>query len=124
MDLDPSKEAKMVAKRDDSTAKAKEGEDPLVQDQQMSEQAKNAGEVANASDTSRKRARGPQDCLDYESSEEEFVPFTQSFLEPPKLVVATKSKAKRSCKKSAGKQPRKSSNKKSGTAQGNLSLIL
>ena len=120
MDLDPSKEADLDSRRPDTSAKAVEAEVSPGQSQHVAEQTRNAGEVANVSDSSRKRPRGPEDCLNYESSEDEFEPFTQSFVEPPKYVVATKPNAKRSGKKSVGKQPRKSSYKKTGSAKGNL----
>ena len=49
-----------------------------------------------------KRARGPHDCLNWDSdSEEEFVPFTQSS-SPPKKIFAKKSTAKVVEKKKKG----------------------
>ena len=49
-----------------------------------------------------KRARGPHDCLNWDSdSEEEFVPYTQSS-SPPKKVFAKKSTAKFVGKKKNG----------------------
>ena len=76
-----------------------------------------------AADKAKKRSRGPDDCLDWSDSEEEFVPYTQSNPEPayvapkkaknrsPKNPVASKSSAsKSSATKSSA---RKSSTKKS-----------
>ena len=70
-------------------------------------------EVGDPPEVGRKRAIGPDDCLNYESSdEEEFVPFTQT-PDPPK-VFAKKSKVKRSSKREACKKPRKEG-RKNGT---------
>jgi hypothetical protein len=49
-----------------------------------------------------KRARGPYDCLNWESDDEEFTPFTQSS-SPPKEVFAKKSTPKSLKKKNVAK---------------------
>ena len=61
--------------------------------------------------SSKKRSRGPEDCLNYESEEEEFTPFTQEFLvnSKPEQIFAKKSVVKRSgneCKGSSAKKAR------------------
>jgi len=65
-------------------------------------------------DGSKKRARGPSDCLDWsESDEEVFTPFTQAFTPtspPPKKVFRKKASVKKSGgKKAGGKAKSKSS---------------
>ena len=75
--------------------------------------------VEDPPDSVKKRPRGPYDCLDWsDESEEEFVPYTQSYPSPVKKVFAKKSSGKKvvdkklSAKKSTSV---KSSSKKSST---------
>ena len=77
-------------------------------------------EVGDPPEVGQKRPRGPEDCLYYETSdEEEFFPFTQT-PEPPKVVVK-KSKVKRSSKRVACKKPRNEGRKNgTDTPKGNI----
>ena len=62
--------------------------------------------------SSNKRSRGPEDCLNYESEEEEeeeFTPYTQEFLtkSEPEQIFAKKSVAKRSSNLGKGSSAKK-----------------
>ena len=61
-------------------------------------------------DTTKKRPRGPSDCLDWSDSEEEFVPFTQ---ENPEVVTSSAKKV--FAKKSAPKRSKNSEAQKSSS---------
>ena len=82
-------------------------------------------------DVSKKRPRGPEDCLDYdESDEEEFTPYTQEnpevvFVPPKKKIVFAKKSAP---KRSGGKKPRAKkavvkSTKTSASSEGKFSGV-
>jgi hypothetical protein len=73
------------------------------------------GEKATEAGT--KRPRGPEDCLNWESEEEEFTPFTQERIFTPvsdhgRKVFAKKSVVKGIAKNSASKKPRLKSGRK------------
>ena len=73
--------------------------------------------VEDAPDVVKKRARGPSDCLEYDSEDEEFVPYTQ---ESPAVVWSPEKKkvfAKKSVIKGSGSKGGKKSSKKSDNAK-------
>ena len=73
-------------------------------------------EVNEDQEAAPKRARGPYDCLNWESeSEEEFTPFTQSS-SPPKKVIAKKSSGKIVGEKKKKNGAKNSSKSKSSTS--------
>jgi hypothetical protein len=51
-----------------------------------------------------KRRRGPEDCLNWESDEEEFTPFTQERIFTPREVPVSKGRAKKSVVKGIAKK--------------------